>query len=285
MLFKIRNVIEIGDCKCSFSWPPFSLTQICHDYNNGRCQEADSCKRLHICEKYVDNDCNCPKTHDFTAPQPLKMLQDKGVPDHLFRSLKAIYANKKALWFSAKRSDRSNRQPQRRSSNDGGIDGECDGNFPMVARGRGGNRGNRGSRGHRGNRGNRGNGGNRGNLQERQRTPSTGDLLSSLHDLTFFSSGCHSVDGNDEQQQDSSTSDISGAANDSDASSDHGSNRRRRNRNHTSRGRGGQGNRGNRGNHHQMQHARSTSDLLAAVDTANDGSNKGQRERPVRGKL
>ncbi|XP_065325579.1 protein mono-ADP-ribosyltransferase PARP12-like [Pelmatolapia mariae] len=78
------------------------LPDICHDYNNGdgefgRCQDGDRCKRLHICENYISRECSCWKNHDFNAPQPFKALKARGVPDTLFQSLKAAYANKQAL--------------------------------------------------------------------------------------------------------------------------------------------------------------------------------------------
>ncbi|CAF96304.1 unnamed protein product [Tetraodon nigroviridis] len=76
------------------------LPPICHDYNNGpgmfgRCQGGHGCKRVHICERFLNRDCRCPRNHDFRAPQPLKALQD--VPDHLVHSLKSTYANIQAV--------------------------------------------------------------------------------------------------------------------------------------------------------------------------------------------
>uniref|UniRef100_A0A668SQ03 C3H1-type domain-containing protein n=1 Tax=Oreochromis aureus TaxID=47969 RepID=A0A668SQ03_OREAU len=78
------------------------LPAICYNYNNGdgefgRCQDGDGCRRLHICETYISRECSCWKNHDFTAPQPFKALKARGVPDTLFQSLKAAYANKQAL--------------------------------------------------------------------------------------------------------------------------------------------------------------------------------------------
>uniref|UniRef100_A0A8C6UDR2 Poly [ADP-ribose] polymerase 12 n=1 Tax=Neogobius melanostomus TaxID=47308 RepID=A0A8C6UDR2_9GOBI len=76
------------------------LPTICFDYNkglglNGQCSE--SCHRLHICEKYLNGDCTCFRTHDFFAPQPLKILSEKHVPEHLIPTLRSVYANKEAL--------------------------------------------------------------------------------------------------------------------------------------------------------------------------------------------
>uniref|UniRef100_A0A3Q4N3Z7 Si:ch73-252i11.1 n=1 Tax=Neolamprologus brichardi TaxID=32507 RepID=A0A3Q4N3Z7_NEOBR len=78
------------------------LPAICYDYNNGdgefgRCQDGDGCRRLHICENYISRECSCWKNHDFNAPQPFRALKARGVPDTLFQSLKAAYANKQAL--------------------------------------------------------------------------------------------------------------------------------------------------------------------------------------------
>ncbi|XP_078138058.1 protein mono-ADP-ribosyltransferase PARP12-like [Centroberyx gerrardi] len=80
----------------------YFLPPICHDYNNGdgpygRCQDGDGCTRLHICEKHLKGVCSCPRTHDFSDPQPMKTLQGRGVPDHLIRSMKSVYMNKEAL--------------------------------------------------------------------------------------------------------------------------------------------------------------------------------------------
>ncbi|KAJ0057722.1 hypothetical protein NL108_013721 [Boleophthalmus pectinirostris] len=72
------------------------LPQICHDYNN-RSGCPGNCQRLHVCERFLSRDCSCPRTHDFTAPQPLKLLQEKHIPDHLMKVLKSVYANKEAL--------------------------------------------------------------------------------------------------------------------------------------------------------------------------------------------
>ncbi|XP_034019423.1 protein mono-ADP-ribosyltransferase PARP12 isoform X2 [Thalassophryne amazonica] len=78
------------------------LPSICYDYNNGngehgRCKDGNDCKRLHICEKSLQGDCHCHRSHNFNCQQPLKNLHDKAVPDHLISSLKSIYFNKQAL--------------------------------------------------------------------------------------------------------------------------------------------------------------------------------------------
>ncbi|XP_037552138.1 protein mono-ADP-ribosyltransferase PARP12-like [Nematolebias whitei] len=83
------------------------LPPICYKYNTGndefgQCQSGIACAKLHICKKYLSQDCSCSKTHDFYAPQPLKSLYDKGVPHSLISSLRSIYANNEALRISMK---------------------------------------------------------------------------------------------------------------------------------------------------------------------------------------
>ncbi|KAJ0015571.1 hypothetical protein NQD34_009191 [Periophthalmus magnuspinnatus] len=82
---------------------PTLLPQICYNYNNDQCR--DGCHRLHICEKFAA--CSCPRTHDFSAPQPLKILQEKQIPEHLMSSLKSVYANKDVLRFADKKAGRN----------------------------------------------------------------------------------------------------------------------------------------------------------------------------------
>ncbi|XP_048011929.1 protein mono-ADP-ribosyltransferase PARP12-like [Megalobrama amblycephala] len=78
------------------------LPAVCHSYNNGvgqygRCQEAENCKRLHICEKYLRGSCDCPRAHDFYEPHPLKTLQDRGIPSDLMLIMKDLYSNIEVL--------------------------------------------------------------------------------------------------------------------------------------------------------------------------------------------
>ncbi|XP_035640354.1 protein mono-ADP-ribosyltransferase PARP12 [Oncorhynchus keta] len=80
----------------------FLLPPVCHNYNNGvgeygKCQDGETCKRLHICEMYLRGSCNCPRCHDFYEPHPLKILQDRGVPNELIASLKSVYMNREWL--------------------------------------------------------------------------------------------------------------------------------------------------------------------------------------------
>ncbi len=78
------------------------VSQVCHSYNNGtgeygRCPDAENCRRLHICEKYLRGSCDCSRAHDFYEPHPLKTLQDRGIPTELMAILKDLYSNIEAL--------------------------------------------------------------------------------------------------------------------------------------------------------------------------------------------
>ncbi|XP_062850762.1 protein mono-ADP-ribosyltransferase PARP12 [Trichomycterus rosablanca] len=78
------------------------LPPVCFSYNNGtgpygRCQDGENCKRLHICERYLREPCQCPRAHDFYEPHPLKTLQDRGVPTELMPSMKTLYSNIEAV--------------------------------------------------------------------------------------------------------------------------------------------------------------------------------------------
>uniref|UniRef100_A0A3B3TIG6 PARP12-like CCCH zinc finger tandem domain-containing protein n=1 Tax=Poecilia latipinna TaxID=48699 RepID=A0A3B3TIG6_9TELE len=78
------------------------LPAICFDYNNGdgvfgRCTSGVDCERLHICQKYLTQSCSCSRAHDFFAPQPIKSLHNKMVPDSIIQCLKSAYANREAL--------------------------------------------------------------------------------------------------------------------------------------------------------------------------------------------
>lgn len=64
------------------------------------CQGGYGCKRVHICERFLNRDCQCSRNHNFRAPQPLKALQ--GVPEHLIHSLKSAYANRQAIKYQDK---------------------------------------------------------------------------------------------------------------------------------------------------------------------------------------
>ncbi|XP_029681546.1 protein mono-ADP-ribosyltransferase PARP12-like [Takifugu rubripes] len=77
------------------------LPQLCHDYNTGDdvvfggCKEGFACKRLHVCEKFLNTSCNCSRNHSFRTPQTSNLLQ--GVPHDL--AFKSIYANIQALKY------------------------------------------------------------------------------------------------------------------------------------------------------------------------------------------
>ncbi|XP_058630360.1 protein mono-ADP-ribosyltransferase PARP12-like [Onychostoma macrolepis] len=78
------------------------LPAVCHSYNNGtgeygRCPDAENCRRLHICEKYLRGSCDCTRAHDFYEPHPLKTLQDRGIPAELMVIMKDLYSNIEAL--------------------------------------------------------------------------------------------------------------------------------------------------------------------------------------------
>lgn len=78
------------------------LPAVCHSYNNGvgqygRCQDAEDCKRLHICEKYLRGSCDCARAHDFYEPHPLQTLQNRGVPSELMPIMKDLYSNIEVL--------------------------------------------------------------------------------------------------------------------------------------------------------------------------------------------
>ncbi|XP_048124195.1 protein mono-ADP-ribosyltransferase PARP12 isoform X1 [Alosa alosa] len=78
------------------------LPPVCFSYNNGtgqygKCEDAEGCRRLHICERYLRGECSCPRAHDFFEPHPFRTLQDRGVPLELMASIKDIYANIEAM--------------------------------------------------------------------------------------------------------------------------------------------------------------------------------------------
>ncbi|CAL9683183.1 unnamed protein product [Knipowitschia caucasica] len=121
------------------------LPQMCHQYNNsGSCQ--DDCKSLHMCKQYLHQDCSCPKNHDFCAPQPLKLLQEKHIPEHLFHRLKSVYANKEALRLA----DKANRSRDNNADGDRSADSSSIGAKQSRSRGSRGRGRGRGSKGQRG---------------------------------------------------------------------------------------------------------------------------------------
>ncbi|XP_062374300.1 protein mono-ADP-ribosyltransferase PARP12 isoform X2 [Sardina pilchardus] len=78
------------------------LPPVCFDYNNGtgqygKCEEAEGCRRLHICQQYLKGECGCSRAHDFFEPHPFRTLQDRGVPLGLMASIKDIYSNIEAM--------------------------------------------------------------------------------------------------------------------------------------------------------------------------------------------
>ncbi|KAM6961555.1 protein mono-ADP-ribosyltransferase PARP12-like [Tautogolabrus adspersus] len=259
----------------------FLLPSICYDYNNGpgeygKCQRGGDCERLHICERYLNRDCNCHKSHDFSDPQPFKILQSKGVPDSLILCLKSVYANKEAIRYAdIKRdgSNKGNRQRQQLNSTCSGFSAttndpdECHSDRPQKERHRGRGRG-RGRGGFRGNRGNRGKRGNRGNSRNQdnrplqQSTHSSSDSLADLDALDLYGDGGSTEDDTDARQTEYLSSTSTAV-----------------------RGRGGF--HSNVSSRQELQRTRSTSDIFAALcSNANgdDGANRRQIERPVRDK-
>ncbi|KAF1372522.1 hypothetical protein PFLUV_G00266380 [Perca fluviatilis] len=118
---KLESLSRAELCTLLLQSDNWLLPEICHNYNNGGgefglCQEGFACKRLHICEGFLNRDCSCSKAHDFNAPQPYKSLQEKGVPEDLTHSLKSVYANILALKYA----DRN--RPNLRNNTDANSD-------------------------------------------------------------------------------------------------------------------------------------------------------------------
>lgn len=279
--------------------------QICHDYNNGNgefglCPSGYGCRRLHICERFLNCECRCPRSHDFNDPQPLNVLH--GLPEDLFCSLKSVYSNIQALKYYDNQARRGNK----------------------------GYRGNRGNRGFRANRGNhlqqeqtyltsnryvddglnegtsdgsasgqnrsmyarnpnksamaaRGRGGSRGNHQSSQQSSSLTDIrtaFSVLELMNFDGPSNSSLKGD---QLMSCSSEVSSVCSDSDAGSTDSQGRKPSwgpNKSSPAvRGRGGK--RGGRGNHQQVQQTH-TNVLSGAVSTDN-GPDRQEPRRPARG--
>uniref|UniRef100_A0A1A8HMR1 Optineurin n=1 Tax=Nothobranchius kuhntae TaxID=321403 RepID=A0A1A8HMR1_NOTKU len=222
------------------------LPSICHDYNNGdgefgRCQSGISCARLHICERYLNLDCSCIRSHDFYDPQPLKTLYDKGVPDSIFCSLKAVYANKAALRNSGSRAQSHDGLEQRHW-------------YPGSGRGA--------SRGNREYRSNRGNWTYHGSLLQQQRTSSIGEIHTHVD---FFNRSKEDRPNNTSQQRDPNSFYT-------DARRNYAPNRHRLtnwNQSLAFRGRGIY--------HHRLPRARSNNDISAAG--SNDGDEQSSRQR------
>ncbi|XP_034529624.1 protein mono-ADP-ribosyltransferase PARP12 [Notolabrus celidotus] len=246
------------------------LPSVCHNYNNGpglygKCLDGDVCSRLHICERSLNRGCNCPKTHDFNAQQPLTFLQAKGVPDDLFPCLKSVYANKAALRFNARKGDGGNKDNQQQLDSAVGESSVATDNIGtswvagqnwqqkewLRGRGRGGFRGNRGNRGARGNRR------NQDNRPLQKKTLSSSDIASDFDLIDLYSDG-GPTEGNSDLEQANNTPVVI---------------------------RGGGGNRliwSNQGNQQELQ--QSSSDTAAVNADANRDDGPSRRSRPVRDK-
>ncbi|XP_035257392.1 protein mono-ADP-ribosyltransferase PARP12 isoform X1 [Anguilla anguilla] len=112
------------------------LPPVCFQYNKGdgeygNCSEQESCRRIHICDKYLRGTCTsgagCLRSHDFSEPHPLKTLKERGVPNQLIGSMLSVYKNIQAMksadcsntkargqtqGMNAKSSTNQNRQPE-----------------------------------------------------------------------------------------------------------------------------------------------------------------------------
>ncbi|XP_061085359.1 uncharacterized protein LOC133119013 isoform X2 [Conger conger] len=82
------------------------LPPVCFSYNKGdgaygNCPDQESCRRLHICDRYLRGACqagaNCRRSHDFFEPHPQTTLQERGVPSQLIGSMLSVYQNIQAL--------------------------------------------------------------------------------------------------------------------------------------------------------------------------------------------
>ncbi|XP_061085364.1 protein mono-ADP-ribosyltransferase PARP12 [Conger conger] len=99
------------------------LPPVCFSYNKGNgaygnCPDQESCRRLHICDRYLRGACqagaNCRRSHDFFEPHAQKTLQERGVPSELIGSTLSVYQNIQAL----KNSDNGvNRNPPTHAGN------------------------------------------------------------------------------------------------------------------------------------------------------------------------
>ncbi|KAG9330436.1 hypothetical protein JZ751_025341 [Albula glossodonta] len=90
------------------------LPPVCFSYNRGdgeygSCPDQESCRRLHLCDRYLKGTCRaevgCPRSHDLFEPHPLKTLQERQVPNELIGSLLPIFKNIQAMKTSG------NKQP------------------------------------------------------------------------------------------------------------------------------------------------------------------------------
>ncbi|XP_071242279.1 protein mono-ADP-ribosyltransferase PARP12-like isoform X1 [Salvelinus alpinus] len=82
------------------------LPPVCFTYNKGSgeygyCPDKGSCRRLHVCERYITGTCaadvDCGRSHDFYEPHPLNTLQQRGVPNELVASILSTYRNIQAI--------------------------------------------------------------------------------------------------------------------------------------------------------------------------------------------
>uniref|UniRef100_A0A8C4X846 Protein mono-ADP-ribosyltransferase PARP12-like n=1 Tax=Erpetoichthys calabaricus TaxID=27687 RepID=A0A8C4X846_ERPCA len=79
------------------------LPPVCFSYNRGSgqygaCPDMANCRRLHICEKFLEGSCkrgtSCCRSHDLHSGEALKMLEDRGLTSELISSIQNVYLNK-----------------------------------------------------------------------------------------------------------------------------------------------------------------------------------------------
>ncbi|XP_037837273.1 protein mono-ADP-ribosyltransferase PARP12-like isoform X2 [Kryptolebias marmoratus] len=252
------------------------LPPICYDYNTGydefgRCQSGVACSRLHICKKYLSGDCRCPKSHDFFAPQPLKSLYDRGVPDTLIRSLRSVYANNEALRISSNRSTAS--PTYTTATSEVGLHLDKRQGHRGRGRGRGGNSGHRGYKG---------NSENRGKLLQPQQPSSCSYLLGNTDGFTLYSKKSLNEYGNVQEDLNSSSSDLSTAGSDTKSRDRRTVKPRHRNRQKHGGTRGSRGKGTNLGNPPQQQQSDSLNDVPANSDASDLNTEGGPNEEDNR---
>ncbi|XP_064175721.1 protein mono-ADP-ribosyltransferase PARP12-like isoform X2 [Anguilla rostrata] len=96
------------------------LPPVCFQYNKGdgeygNCSEQESCRRIHICDRYLRGTCTsragCLRSHDFFEPQPLKTLQERWVPNEMIGSMLCVYQNIQAIKMSDNSTNRKQQTP------------------------------------------------------------------------------------------------------------------------------------------------------------------------------
>ncbi|KAB7502832.1 Poly [ADP-ribose] polymerase 12, partial [Armadillidium nasatum] len=88
---------------CNRTVPP----KICFDYHHGKCQFADNCTNIHICDSYVNNlglcsDNNCSLSHNIRDPKIVATFKALGIstnesPRDLLKVLKDMFEEKEEV--------------------------------------------------------------------------------------------------------------------------------------------------------------------------------------------